>query len=102
MQTQATIWCVVVEALLKLVASSRRLGPISDPRKRARLRAWRNRVLKYLRDNNCPKEISDRFVGVTGRILQPGSREVLKKLEAVGAVDGKLEKRWSKLRHPSA
>jgi hypothetical protein len=102
LQSQATIWCVVVEALLVLVKAGKGLGTISDPKKRAQVRAWRRRVLKYLEDRKCPAGVQDRFLGATQALLQPSGREILKRLAAMDAVDGKLEKRWSALRNPSA
>jgi hypothetical protein len=66
------------------------------------VRVWRARVLRHLEEKKCPQKILDRFRGVTNRMLQPSPREVMKKLEAVGAVDVKLGKRWGDLRHPSA
>jgi hypothetical protein len=102
LQTQATIWCIVVEGLLALVVLGRRLGRIVDPAQRKRLRVWRGRVLKYLEDRKCPDPIRNRFRGATDRWLEPSTREVMKKLGSIGAVDGNLEKRWGRLRNPSA
>jgi hypothetical protein len=102
LQTQATIFCICVEPLLRMLFTERRVELQHDRDALALVKRWTRRVRKMLKAEGCPEDLHNRFDGLFSRMSGLTDRERLAWLAARGAIDPALAEAWQRLRPVSA
>jgi hypothetical protein len=102
LQTQATIFCISVEPLLRLIFAERPVELHGDQEALAQVLSWTARLQEVLTGEGCPENLRKRFQGLFSRMTGLSDRERFAFLAAREAVDLRLVKRWQDLRPVSA
>jgi hypothetical protein len=102
LQTQATIFCIGVEPLVRMVFAERRGACERDQTALDQVRAWTRRLREVLRVEECPEPLRARFDGLFSPMTGLSDRERLAWLSSRGAIAPGLITRWQRLRPVSA
>lgn len=102
LQTQATIFCISVEPLLRIIFADRPAELQQDRAALAQVQSWTRRVLEFLDREGCPAGLRNRFDGLFSPMMGLSVRERLTWLVNEGAIDLRLAESWQHLRPVSA
>jgi hypothetical protein len=102
LQTQATIYCIAVEPLLRMIFTDRPGELQRDRDALAMVKRWTRQLRKFMAREGCPEHLQKRFDGLFAPLAGLSDRERLAHLASLGAVDRALAERWQRLRPVSA
>jgi hypothetical protein len=102
LQTQATIFCIAVEAILRLVFEQHTPEVDRDRDALTEVQQWVTRIRQMLEAEGCPEPLRRRFDGLLSNMMGLSNRERFAMLAILGAIDLDVAQRWQRLRPVSA
>jgi hypothetical protein len=102
LQTQATIFCIAVEAILRMVFEQHAPEVERDREALAEVRQWVTRIREMLEAEGCPEPLRRCIDGLLSNMTGLSNRERFAMLAARGAIDLQVAQRWQRLRPVSA